>query len=343
MTDEELKELGLLPLPSKIMESSKLSTWISSVNGIIDWIKKIYINVVYKKDLDAWKTSVGEALDRLENLDSDTLDIINKKANVEYVDTEISELWEKHNSSIATVNNDISSTKTTLTNQINSLNEAVTSIETNLTKNVTDLETKHNNDIKSINKTLETKFNSTDLKTQLLNLIYPVGSIYMSIENVSPNTFLGGTWVALQNRFLIGASSTYAVNSTGGSKTVKLTEKQMPSHSHTATVSSSGDHTHDRGTMNITGSVRCHANGSIAQNGATGAFSNPGGTGRNIDTGGSNSNGAGFDFDASKNWTGKTSSSGLHVHTTTISTIGGSEAHENMPPYLAVYMWKRTK
>lgn len=27
----------------------------------------------------------------------------------------------------------------------------------------------------------------------LINLIYPVGSIYMSVNNVSPATFLGGT------------------------------------------------------------------------------------------------------------------------------------------------------
>ena len=75
-----------------------------------------------------------------------------------------------------------------------------------------------------------------DLKvnnTTLLDLIYPVGSIYMSVNNVSPATFLGGTWVALEDRFLIGASSTYSAGSTGGSTTHTLTVDEIPSHSHT--------------------------------------------------------------------------------------------------------------
>lgn len=68
---------------------------------------------------------------------------------------------------------------------------------------------------------------------QLIDLIYPVGSIYMSVNNVSPQTFLGGTWVALQDRFLIGAGNNYNVNATGGSTTHTLTENEMPSHRHT--------------------------------------------------------------------------------------------------------------
>ena len=40
--------------------------------------------------------------------------------------------------------------------------------------------------------------------TELLNLIYPVGSIYMSVNNVSPQIFLGGTWSPIKGRFLLG-------------------------------------------------------------------------------------------------------------------------------------------
>ena len=75
--------------------------------------------------------------------------------------------------------------------------------------------------------------NFTLNSASLLDLIYPVGSIYMSVNNVSPATFLGGTWVALEDRFLIGASSTYSAGSTGGSTTHTLTVDEMPSHSHT--------------------------------------------------------------------------------------------------------------
>ena len=45
-------------------------------------------------------------------------------------------------------------------------------------------------------------------KADLLQLVYPVGSIYISTNNVSPQTFLGGTWTQIQDRFLLAASST---------------------------------------------------------------------------------------------------------------------------------------
>lgn len=57
------------------------------------------------------------------------------------------------------------------------------------------------------------------LKT-LLDIVYPIGSIYMSVEDKNPAALFGvGTWTRLENRFLIGASNTYAVNSTGGDTT----------------------------------------------------------------------------------------------------------------------------
>ena len=66
----------------------------------------------------------------------------------------------------------------------------------------------------------------------LLNLIYPVGSIYMSVSSTSPATFLGGTWERIQDRFLLAAGSTYAAGATGGSAT--------NDHCHFQTVGSDG-------------------------------------------------------------------------------------------------------
>ena len=66
----------------------------------------------------------------------------------------------------------------------------------------------------------------------LLNAIYPVGSIYMSTNNNSPQNFLGGTWVRIEGRFLLGAGSGYNVNATGGEATHTLTTDEMPSHNH---------------------------------------------------------------------------------------------------------------
>ena len=87
----------------------------------------------------------------------------------------------------------------------------------------------------------------------IINLVYPVGSIYMSVNNVSPATFIGGTWEQLKDRFLLGAGSSYSAGSTGGAATHTLTTAQMPSHTHT--TDSQGAHTHSRGSMEISGSI----------------------------------------------------------------------------------------
>ena len=68
----------------------------------------------------------------------------------------------------------------------------------------------------------QSKYTGNDIDTsvaitqQIFNLIYPIGSIYMNVNNVSPATFIGGTWTALTDRVLIGAGGGYTVNATGG-------------------------------------------------------------------------------------------------------------------------------
>lgn len=67
----------------------------------------------------------------------------------------------------------------------------------------------------------------------LFDLIYPVGSVYMSFVNTDPGTLFGGEWTPIQNRFLIGASNTYSPSSPGGTNgTVTLSIANMPAHSH---------------------------------------------------------------------------------------------------------------
>ena len=77
----------------------------------------------------------------------------------------------------------------------------------------------------------------TMVKTKLLNLIYPVGSIYMSATNTNSGSTLGGTWVAWgSGKVPVGIDSTDADFDTaekiGGAKKVTLTEAQMPKHTH---------------------------------------------------------------------------------------------------------------
>lgn len=60
---------------------------------------------------------------------------------------------------------------------------------------------------------------SYDSTSQILANVYPVGSIYLSVNNVNPSTYLGGKWELIKDRFLVGAGNTYAGGATGGSAT----------------------------------------------------------------------------------------------------------------------------
>lgn len=121
--------------------------------------------------------------------------------------------------------------------------------------------------------------------------IYPVGSIYMSVNSTNPANLFGGTWTQLKDRFLLGAGSTYTNGSTGGEASHTLTVNEMPSHSHGQYVT--------------------------------------------VSSGGSLSANCDYDSYAS----GKARKSAQNVST---DPTGGGNSHNNMPPYLVVYMWQRT-
>lgn len=69
----------------------------------------------------------------------------------------------------------------------------------------------------------------------LLNLIYPIGAIYLTINETNPTALFGGTWVKIENAFLLG-SGTRTVGTVGGSETHVLTVNEMPSHTHGQTI-----------------------------------------------------------------------------------------------------------
>jgi hypothetical protein len=80
--------------------------------------------------------------------------------------------------------------------------------------------------------------NSTYTKTEIINKIYPVGSIYMSINNTNPGTYLTGTTWAVwgSGRVPVGVDTGQTefntVEKTGGEKTHILTIGEMPKHTH---------------------------------------------------------------------------------------------------------------
>lgn len=83
-------------------------------------------------------------------------------------------------------------------------------------------------------------------KEQLFELVYPIGSIYLSAAAVNPADLFGiGTWEKIQNRFLLTSGSSYSLGATGGEATHKLTIDEMPSHDHIAAWGSGNTSEHD--------------------------------------------------------------------------------------------------
>ena len=58
-------------------------------------------------------------------------------------------------------------------------------------------------------------------QSMLLDFIYPIGSIYISVNDVNPAISFGGTWEQIKDKFLLSAGDTYAGNTSGGSATHK--------------------------------------------------------------------------------------------------------------------------
>lgn len=181
---------------------------------------------------------------------------------------------------------------------------------------------------------------NVDYRLLSLNDVYPVGSIYMSVNATDPSSlFEGTTWQQIAGgRCLIGADANYKAGTMGGDATVTLALNQIPAHGHTATAGSNGTHKHNRGSMEITGSL---CQGNYENNFTSGAFYQDGSMGGPCAHKGDWRYLA--KFQASRAWTGETSEEGNHTHSVTINSAGGGQAHNNMQPYLVVYIWKRIK
>ena len=161
--------------------------------------------------------------------------------------------------------------------------------------------------------------NDSNIFVNIAGEAYPVGSIYMSVNSTNPNSLFGGSWERLKDRFLLASGDTYSNGSTGGEASHTLTTNEMPSHTHT-------QNSHYHGC----GDGRAYITQKSSYSADVGEKSIKGGT-----------SGTAFTtvaFNSSDNWYGTQNTSGA---TATNQNTGGGNAHNNMPPYLTVFMWKR--
>lgn len=141
-----------------------------------------------------------------------------------------------------------------------------------------------------------------------VDLIYPVGSIYMSVNATNPKELFGGTWEKIQGKFLLGMSSSYPAGSTGGEATHTLTSSEIPFHNHD--IGQQGNTSKILPTQIAVDDSSHEQYVTTLEGGASGWYK------------------------SSVAWDGRIA--------TRDQTSPYGQAHNNMPPYLAVYIWKRT-
>lgn len=141
----------------------------------------------------------------------------------------------------------------------------------------------------------------------LTDVLYPIGSIYMNVNPVSPSALLGGTWEQIKDRFLLACGNNYINGTMGGSESHfhettnhELTYEEMPSHRHIG--------------LFCDNDIRLNNNGGTESYSLTWTGGNKGHTVPFV--------------------TGPAGSSKAHNH-------GNTNNASSMPPYLAVYVWKR--
>ncbi|EAX82493.1 hypothetical protein TVAG_313190 [Trichomonas vaginalis G3] len=147
------------------------------------------------------------------------------------------------------------------------------------------------------------------LKTEILQTLYPIGSIYTSMNSTNPASVLGfGTWEQIVDKFLYCANSS---KQTGGSKKIK--EANLPPHTHTGTTNFSGDHSH---------SLRDHP-----------LYNSEYEAGHDVLSPSYNN--------AAKKIFRPTEPGGNHSHTFTTNPTGSGADY--MPPFVTVFAWYRVQ
>lgn len=144
-----------------------------------------------------------------------------------------------------------------------------------------------------------------DLKSEILLACYPVGSYYWSSESTDPSTLFGGTWERVKDKFVYALGDTGSAGDTGGSETHTLTEAELPS---------------------LSGSINMHSAASATNvASASGKFSSGLTNQGKYRGGGDEVSGSGVSSVGVIKW-----------------GIGSGQSHNNMPPYIKAYCFRRT-
>ena len=194
----------------------------------------------------------------------------------------------------------------------------------------------------------QSEYTGTDIDKgiSLALAMYPVGSIYLSVNNVNPGTIFGGTWEQIQDRFLLAAGGTYAGGATGGTA----------SHTHTsaAHTHTSAAHTHTTAGHTLTINEMPSHTHSHPNNGHTFSWGDRNSTlwlnSGQMTAQGATNNGL-SSYQGPNNLTNYTGGGASHSHGNTGSTTpgntgsttpGNTGSSSSLPPYLAIYVWNRT-
>ena len=164
------------------------------------------------------------------------------------------------------------------------------------------------NSVKKISQTLtaqEKTVARTNIGAASLLDVYPVGSIYMSVSATSPQKLFGGEWTQIKDTFLLACGTTFSNGATGGETAHTLTLNELPAHGNHLPTSAAEYYSKGSGGFYLHKSVLQSAS---SEDGQKRGWKMYGGN--------------------------EAYPEGL--------ARGGGAAHNNMPPYLAVYMWKRT-
>jgi microcystin-dependent protein len=158
--------------------------------------------------------------------------------------------------------------------------------------------------------------------SEILNIFFPVGSVKLTTNNINPSTYLGGTWVAWgQGRVPVGIGTieqnTNNIFGTLDESELALTfvtpEAKSGKYFHTLT---------ENQLPKIEGNIGFHYSDATNVSSVSGAFSSTK-TGEKYRNGGTEGGGA-------------TSVGAIKM------SFGNDMPHNNMPPYITCYMWKRT-